>query len=152
MTNKEAFQEYFVKVVAQMKQANSKVPVQDFRVEANEHDAQLWAPDWFRYMIFGREPGKQPPPERMQSYVERNPDVVEQLKIWFQKNITEKQAAFIIGRSIGERGTRIWRGEVQGVPFIEAMERNMPDLLKDLVKSEAVKIQTSLHNAIRNGA
>jgi len=151
MTNKEAFQEYFVKVVAQMKQANSKVPVQDFRVEANEHDAQLWAPDWFRYMIFGRGPGKQPPPDKMLKWVQDNPDLLAEAKQTY-KYITEKGLAFLIGRKIGREGTDIWQGKREGVPFIEAMERNMPDLLKDLVKSEAVKIQTSLHNAIRNGA
>lgn len=150
MSNKEAFEKYFKSVVGQMYAENQKVPVDGFRNEANEYDAQLWAPDWFQYMIFGRGPGKQPPPERMLSWVERNPDVLAQARQTF-KYITEKGLAYIIGRKIGQSGTAIYRGEKKGVGFIEAMEANMPTLLEGLVRNEAIKIQTSLHKAIKNG-
>lgn len=149
MTNKEAFEQYFNGIVSDMARENPKVPVSQFRVEAKESEASLFAPTWFQYMIFGRPPGKQPPPDRMLSYVKKNPEVVSQFEAWFQKTITEKSAAYIMGRSIGLRGTRIFRGEVKGVGLLDAMEKNMPELLKSLATNEAVKIQTSLVRALK---
>lgn len=148
MSNKEAFGEYFKAVVEDMAKENAKVPVSSFRAETSEEGAQLFAPHWFRYMIYGRGPGKFPPPDRMLRWVEKNPDIFEAAKSRF-KYITEKGLAYIIGRKIANEGTDVWQGKRKGVPFLEAMENNMPDLLKALVTNEAVKIQTSLHNAIK---
>ncbi len=148
MTNAESISHYFDAIVKDMGSQNPKVPVDKFRIESTESGGKLFAPDWFKYMITGRGPGKQPPPDRMLSYVQRNPEVVAQFEEWFQKTITEKSAAYIMGRSIGERGTRIFRGEVKGVDLLGAMEKNMPDLLADLLKNEMLKIQTSLHQKI----
>ena len=148
MTNQQTFEKYFKDIVQQMSAENKKVPVDKFRSEITGSSAKLFAPSWFWYMIFGRGPGKAPPPDAMLDHVKRNPDVVEQLRVWFKKNISEKSAAYVIGNSIAERGTRIYRGEVKGVGFLEAMETNMPDLLKELLKNEAIKIQTSLHQVI----
>lgn len=147
-TNKEAFQKYFKQVVADMARANSKVPVSSFRAEANEYEAQLFAPDWFQYMIFGRGPGKQPPPDKLKGWVERNPDLLESARTRF-KYITAQGLAFIIGRKIAREGTDVWQGKRKGVPFLEAMETNMGQLLKEIAKNEAIKIQTSLHKAIK---
>jgi len=146
-SNKKAFEKYFTAIVKDMAQENSKVPVDKFRAEGSEIEGQLFAPDWFKYMIYGRGPGKQPPPDRMLSWVEKNPDVLESAKRTF-KYITEKGLAFLIGRKIGRDGTDIWTGKRKGLGFIESMENHMPDLLNDLTRNEMVKIQTSLHNAI----
>lgn len=148
MTNKEAFQTYFKNIVRDMARENEKVPVSAFHAEANEYEAQLFAPDWFRYMIYGRGPGKFPPPDKIKRWVERNPDILAKAKETF-KNITSAGLAFLIGRKISREGTDVWQGKRKGVPFIEAMEQNMPELLKALVRNEAVKIQTSLHVALK---
>lgn len=148
MSNKEAFDKYFKSVVAYMAKDNSKVPVTSFRTTATEIDAQLWAPDWFKYMIIGRGPGGFPPPDKILSWVEKNPGLLASAKAHF-KYITEKGLAFIIGRKIAREGTDIYQGKRKGVGFLEAMEANMPTLLSELVRNDAIKIQTSLHNAIK---
>lgn len=148
MTNKEAFEQYFNSIVKDMASENPKVPVSKFRVEAKESEASLFAPDWFQYMIFGRGPGKQPPPDRMLSFVQKNPEILAEAKSNF-KYITEKGLAFLIGRKIGREGTDIYQGKRKGVGLLEAMEKNMPELLKQLATNEAVKIQTALVRAIK---
>jgi len=147
-TNKEAFEKYFKAVVSDMARENSKVPVNAFRPDAKEKEAQLYAPGWFQYMIFGRGPGKQPPPDKLKGWVERNPDVLEAARTRF-KYITAQGLAYIIGRKIAREGTDVWQGKRKGVPFLEAMETNMGQLLKEIAKNEAIKIQTSLHKAIK---
>lgn len=148
MTVQESISTYFDAIVKDMASQNQKVPVDKFRIVSTENGGQLYAPDWFKYMITGRGPGKQPPPERMLAYVQKNPDVISQFEQWFQRTITEKSAAYIMGASIAKRGTRVFRGEVPGVGLLAAMEKNMPDLLADLLKAELLKVQTSLHQKI----
>ena len=148
MTNKEAFEQYFKGIVSDMARENPKVPVSQFRAEANESEASLFAPTWFQYMIFGRGPGKQPPPEAMLKSVKNNPDRVEAAKATY-KYLTEKQLAYLWGRKIGREGTDIYQGKRKGVGLLDAMENNMPDLLKSIATNEAVKIQTSLVRALK---
>lgn len=148
MTNKEAFEQYFNAIVKDMASENSKVPVSHFRTEAAESSASLFAPDWFQYMIFGRGPGKQPPPEAMLKSVQNNPDRFEAAKATY-KHLTENQLAFLWGRKIGREGTDIFQGKRKGVDLLGAMEQNMPQLLRQLSTNEAVKIQTSLVRAIK---
>lgn len=148
MTNQEAFEKYFMSIVSDMAAQNQKVPVSDFTVKATEKKAELFAPDWFQYMIFGRGPGKQPPPDKMLGWVEKNPDIYRAAKQVY-KYITEKGLAYIIGRKIAREGTDIWKGTRKGIDLLGAMEKHMPDLLRSLVTSEAIKIQTALHRAIK---
>lgn len=148
MNNKEAFEQYFKGIVSDMARENPKVPVSQFRAEANESGASLFAPTWFQYMIFGRGPGKQPPPDRMLSFVEKNPQILAEAKSTY-KYITEKGLAFLIGRKIGREGTDIYQGKRKGVGLLDAMEKNMPELLKSLATNEAVKIHTSLVRALK---
>src|SRR5688572_2399009 len=148
MTNKEAFEKYFNSIVSDIASENPKVPVSKFRTEAKESEAKLFAPDWFQYMIFGRGPGKQPPPDRMLSFIEKNPQILSEARSTY-KYITEKGLAFLIGRKIGREGTDIWTGKRKGVGLLDAMEKNMPELLKSLATNEAVKIQTSLVRALK---
>jgi hypothetical protein len=145
--SKEAIEKYFNSIVSDMASQNAKVPVSKFRSEVTQIEGKLYAPDWFQYMITGRGPGKQPPPDKMFAWVQRNPDVFRTLQTYF-KYITEKGAAYIIGRKIGREGTQIWRGEKKGVDILGPMEKYMPELLATLVKNEAVNIATSLSKAI----
>jgi hypothetical protein len=59
--------------------------------------------EWFYWKSTGRKPGKQPPPERMISYVERH-------NITFTnergKTLPVKSTGFLIGRAIGRRGVQ----------------------------------------------
>ena len=117
---KEAIEIFFKQVISDMYAQNTKVPVSAFRVEATNIDGQLYAPDWFQYMIYGRGPGKQPPPSAMLRSVQNNPDWLESARQTF-KYITEKGLAYLIGRKIGREGTDIWQGKIKGVDLLGSM-------------------------------
>lgn len=144
---KEALDKYFQDIVKDLGGQNPKVPVSAFRIETSQIEGSLYAPDWFQYMIYGRGPGKQPPPDRMLAWVQRNPSMLADARSKW-KYITEQGLAYITGRSIGEKGTRIWRGEAKGVDLLGAMERAMPDLKMSLQEAESLRIQTSLSKGI----
>ena len=144
---KEAIEIFFKEVISDMYAQNTKVPVSAFRVEATNIDGQLYAPDWFQYMIYGRGPGKQPPPQKIIDWVKRNPDILQSAKQTF-KYINEKGLAFLIGRKIGKEGTNIWQGKSKGVDLLESMEKNLPELMKSIAINEKFKIMTSLSKNI----
>jgi len=138
---KEAIETYLNNIVKDLAGQNEKVPVSKFRVEATQIEGNLHAPDWFQYMIYGRGPGKQPPPDRMLAWVQSNPQL-------FSVDISEKSMAFLIGRKIGREGTDIFQGKRKGVDLLGPMEKNMPELLKGIAETETLKIQTSLSKKI----
>jgi len=148
---KESIIDFLQSVVDDMGKQNQKVPVSAMRIEANNIEGNLFAPDWFQYMIYGRGPGKRPPFEEpndvIEKWINRNPQVLASAKLKW-KYITPKGLAYIIGKKIGEEGTRIWRGEVKGVDILGAMESNLPQLRETLVKEEKERITTSLSKAI----
>jgi len=142
---KEAIEKFLNAVRDDMASQNAKVP--EMRVEATQIEGKLFAPDWFQYMIYGRGPGKQPPPDRILAWVNRNPSLLADARNKW-KYITSSGLAYLIGRKIGQSGTRIWRGEAKGVDFLGAIERNLPELRQELIEGEKEKIQTSLSKAI----
>lgn len=89
----------------------------------------------------GRGPGKQPPPDKLIEWVEKNPSRLIDAKQVF-KNITAKGLAYIIGRKIAREGTDIFKGKKSGIDFLGAMEVGMPELLKEIARNEAINILT----------
>lgn len=151
MLAQEVISLYFDKVIQGLKDdaANTGQKIPDaFRKEVDASGGRLYAPDYFKYLIYGRGPGKQPPPQSMLEWVQKNPDVLASAKARY-KYITEKGLAFIIGRKIGREGTDIYQGKKKGVDLLGVMENNMPDLLKQLAASEVINIATSLRNAVK---
>lgn len=148
----EAIEIFFKQVIQDMAAQNAKVPVSAFRTESTNIGGQLFSPDWFQYMIYGRGPGKRPPfkdPENViEKWLGRNPSVVASFKSRF-KYINEKGIAFLIGRTIGEKGTRIWRGEAKGVDLLGAMEKHLPELTKSLAEQESIKFRETLTKQIK---
>ena len=136
-----AVRTYLENIIKDLSAENAKVPVSQMRVEANNIEGNLFAPDWIQYMIYGRGPGKQPPPDRMLSWVQKNPELLN-------SDISEKSLAFLIGRKIGREGTDIFQGKRKGLDLLGVMEKNLPKLLDDLGEEEKLKIQTSLSKAI----
>lgn len=135
-------EEYLNNVVKDMAAENPKVPVSQMRVQVTETEGSLYGPDWFQYMIYGRGPGKQPPPDRMLSWVQNNPE------LFSGSDISEKSLAFLIGRKIGREGTDIFQGKKKGVDLLGAMENNMANLLKAIGEEVKLKIQTSFSKQI----
>ena len=137
-----AVRTYLENIIKDLAAENAKVPVSQMRVEANNIEGNLFAPDWIQYMIYGRGPGKQPPPDRMLSWVQKNPELLS------GSDISEKSLAFLIGRKIGREGTDIFQGKRKGLDLLGVMEKNLPKLLEDIGEEEKLKIQTSLSKAI----
>lgn len=147
LSTQEIIKKYFEDVIADLAKQNEKVPADKFRIETTNEGGELYAPDWFKYMIYGRGPGKQPPPDAMLKAVRNNPQWLADARQTY-RNINEKSLAYLIGRKIGREGTDIYSGKRKGLDFLGAMEENTPDFLKALLQNEILKIQTSLHNAI----
>jgi len=138
---KEAIERYFNNVVRDMAAENDKVPVSKFRMEVTQIEGTLYGPDWFQYMIYGRGPGKQPPPDRIRAWVERNESL-------FGSDISVDSLTFLIGRKIGREGTDIFQGKKKGVDLLGAMEKNMPELLEGISEELTEKINTGFKKAI----
>lgn len=142
---------YLDAVVADIKaDAESKgQDIPDLRVEVQETSGQVISTDYFKYLVLGRGPGKAPPKDKMLAMVKKKPEMLAEAKRKF-KYITEEGLAYIIGQKIAKEGTRIFKGERPGIDMLGAMEKNMPDLLKDLARNESVKILTNLRSGINS--
>lgn len=151
MANTDALNEFFVRTIDGLKadaaSKGQKIPT-SFRTEVDEITANLYAPDYFKYLIYGRGPGKAPPPENILKWVQDNPDALSRARQIF-KYITEQGLAYIIGQKIAREGTDIHTGKKPGIDLLGVMEQNMPELLADLAKNEVIDIATSLRSAIK---
>lgn len=150
--NITALTEFFTRTIEGLKSdaasKSQKIPVSSFRFEVDAISANLYAADYFKYLIYGRGPGKAPPPDNMLAWVQANPDALARAKQVF-KYITEQGLAYIIGQKIAREGTDIHTGKRPGIDLLGVMEKNIPELLKELAKNEAVNIATELRSAIK---
>lgn len=151
MSNTDNLKEFFLKVIEGIaKDAEAKgqkIPLSKLRFEADELGGLLFAPHYFQYLIYGRGPGKFPPPQAMTDFVEANPDILERAKQVF-KYLTAQQLGFLIGRKISREGTDIFSGKRPGIDLLGVMDEHMPNLLEQVAKNEALKIATDLHTAL----
>jgi hypothetical protein len=130
-----------------------KIPIASLRSDVSLDGvtgatASLYAADYFKYLIYGRGPGKFPPVDNMRAWVEANPDALTRAKAVY-KYITANQLAFLVGRKISQQGTDIYTGKKKGIDLLGIMENNMPDLFKSIAQNEAIKIGTALKSAIK---
>lgn len=151
-SNTDALKDFFLKSIEGLRQdaqaKGQKFPIDKLRFEADDKSGQLFGPHYAQYLFHGRGPGKQPPPDAMTQFVEDNPDMLERAKQVF-KYITSQQLGFLIGRKIGREGTDIYSGKKPGIDLLGVMEQNMPALLQELAKNEAVKVATELASALK---
>lgn len=151
-SNSDSLKEFFVRVtdglIKDAASKSQKIPVSSIHFQADEISGKLFAADYFKYLIYGRGPGKAPPPEAMLAWVQRNPDALERARQVF-RYITEQGLAYITGQKIAKQGTDIFSGKKPGIDLLGVMEQNMPELLKDLARNEVVKIATDLRSAIK---
>lgn len=150
-SNTESLKNFFLRLteglIKEAASKNQKIPVSSLRFEVDETEGIYFAADYFKYLIYGRGPGKFPPPAKMEEWVIANPDVLSRARHVY-RSLTEKQLGFLIGRKIAREGTDIFSGKKQGIDLLGVMEANMPTLLKELAKNEAIKIVTDLKQAI----
>lgn len=150
-SNTTSLNDFFLRTIDGLKsdaaQKGQKIPVSSIRVEADETRAVLYAADHFKYLIYGRGPGKFPPPDSMLDWVKSNPDALERAQRVF-RYITEQGLAYIIGRKISREGTDIFSGKRPGIDLLGVLDANMPKLLEDLARNEVIKIATDLRSAL----
>lgn len=151
-SNTSALTHFFERVVVDLKAEASakdqKIPVDSLRFEVDETTGNFYAADYFKYILFGRGPGKAPPVDAMRAWVEKNPDKLEQAKQVY-KYITANSLAYIIGQKIARVGTDIFTGKKQPIDFLGVLEKNTPELLEVLARNEVISIATSLRSAIK---
>ncbi len=152
MENKDALSQFFEKVINGLKNdaasKNQKFPVSSLEHTESNEGGQLIGADYIKYLIFGRSPGKFPPPDKMLDFVEENPQIYASAKQQF-KYITQKGLAFLIGRKLAREGSDIYQGKKQGIDMLGVMEKNFPELLKQISKNEAIKMVTNLQSVIK---
>ncbi len=148
----EVIQKYLEDVVAGVQTdalaKGQKIP-QYFRIVVTEDGGMLFGADYFKYRVFGRGPGKFPPPDKMLEFVKKNPEVLASARQKF-KNISEKSLAFLIGRKIAKKGTDIFLGKKPGVDLLGVMDSNMPEFLHALLRNETLKMVTNLKQNVAN--
>jgi hypothetical protein len=152
MANTDSMTTFFLRTIEGLKNdaagKGQKIPLSSFRFEVDELGGKFYAAHYFKYLIYGRGPGKAPPPDNMLAWVQANPDALARAKQVF-KHITEKRLAYIIGQKIAKQGTDIYTGKKPGVDLVGVMEQSMPKLLEELAKNEVVKIVTDLKQAVK---
>lgn len=151
-TNTTALHDFFERVIEDFKKdatsKGQKIPVSSFEHKEDEERGVMFAADYLKYLVFGRGPGKFPPPEKMLKFVQDNPEILESMKrIW--QYTTERSAAYVIGRKIAREGTDIYTGKKPGIDFLGVIEKNMPELSKQLALNEAMNIVTGIRQVIK---
>lgn len=127
---------------------DQKIPVSSFRVEVTPDSGDFYTADYFKYLIYGRPPGKQPPVDQMIKFVEATPGILESMREKWPFTTTEG-AAFIIGRAIGRDGSQIWQGKKEGIDLLGVMDREKPLFLAQLTQAETAEIATTLRQTIQ---
>lgn len=113
---------------------------QMFEVEINGNRLTLYGVPYLIYLVNGRPPGKFPPVEKIREYVERN-------RISFEFNgreLTSNQVAYLIGRGIAEKGTRIYRGEIEGLPLDTLINDKLDEIMPKIADQAALNIVSTL--------
>lgn len=113
---------------------------QQFNVNITGNKIQLIGVNYIDYLVNGRPPGKFPPVDKIREYVRRNGIQME----IDGRILTEDQAAYVIGRSIALEGTKIFRGEKQGVELEKIVDNWTKKLLKDIGNNAVEKVKTEL--------
>ncbi len=154
MENKDTLSLFFDRVIegigADAQSKGQKAPIDSFRHVQDNEQGQLIGADYFKYLVYGRGPGKMPPTDNIQEWVEKNiKNTTRENKDGTFSIVPFASVAYAIAYKIGKEGTDIWQGKKKGIDFLGVMEKNMPDLLKALARNEVLNIATSLRQAIK---
>ena len=147
LTTNEIISQYLEAITDGIKQdaaaKSQKIPIRSFRSEVTPTEGKLYAAHYFRYLVHGRGPGKQPPPDKMLKFVQDNPHILREAKQRF-KYITEKGLAYLIGRKIGRLGTDIHLGKKPGIDLEGAILSPREDFLKQLAYHQALNVASQI--------
>lgn len=105
----------------------------EFEIRFEGNKVQLLGVSYLPYLIYGRPPGKFPPVDVIKAYVERN-GITMNIN---GRNLTVDQIVYVIGRSISENGSLIYRGQKEGINIDGILENSEKKLFEE-IENEAV--------------
>lgn len=87
-------------------------------VVAGDNSGSLLGSNYFHFQEFGRGPGKFPPRDSIEAWIEAK-------RITPPNEWTVRGFAFVIARKIAYQGSAIFRGEKQGLPVSQIITDNL---------------------------
>lgn len=95
-------------------------------VEADDSGVTLFTPNYVRFAVYGRGPGKKPPLDPILKWVSKKGIIF--------KGTDERGTAFAIQNSIAKKGTKNWKP-------------NAPSIIEESIKKELEKYNKALAEA-----
>ena len=96
------------------------------KVTGSGNKWRLQTPDYFIFEILGRGPGEIPP--------------LKEIRNWVISKGLPIRSAVPIAKTIGKEGTKIFKGEAQGIDFQAIFDEEMKIFLKEFGDEQAAKI------------
>jgi|SRR6478609_313095 len=118
-----------------------KIPT-DIKVVYTEDGIQI-SSKYFKFLVWGRPPGKQPPPKKMVEFVRDNPNILADARRIYKK-ITEQSLGYLIGRKIGLHGTDIWQGKKPGIDLHGVIQDSIKEVYGELQKAYGLEVISKL--------
>lgn len=113
----------------------------DMKVAAQEDEGELSGADYYYYLVNGRRPGKQPPPESILAWM--------QSKGIHGDYISDKSLAYLIGRKIGQLGTDIYLHKRPGLSLAEIIETNNKEFADNLRVTYLTEIKNTFSESLK---
>lgn len=111
------------------------VTIQGDGASVNAAGSLTGAEYWY-YLVHGRKPGKQPPIESIQGWLQKKGIV--------PVDIPQRSLAFLIARKIGKLGTDIYQGKRPGLALPAIIEARTQGFEEDLDQLLTGKIDTTI--------
>ena len=128
MTNKELILDFLTHVKTDLIEDLHSKKLSDgdlgLKTEVGSEGGQLLGADYYYFLVHGRKPGKQPPPETIMNWIDK--------KGIKSDGISLDSLAFLIGRKIGRQGTDIYLGIRPGLALEQIIKHNGEQFAGDL--------------------
>lgn len=113
-----------------------------FKIEINSdsYEVNFLAPEYWKYVEYGRNPGKQPPVSAIANWITIKRIVP---RAYNNKVPTQQGLAFVIARSIGRKGTKGWH-------FLSSTLSEFESEFKEKIETAiTTDISNSLDNSLK---
>jgi len=94
----------------------------------------LKTPDYFIFEILGRGPGGLPP--------------LEAIRDWVTSKGIEQKSIYPIAKKIADEGTRIFKGEVEGIDFQGIFDDEMKIFIREFADQQSKEIADAVVNTM----
>lgn len=111
----------------------------EMKINFGDDFGELVGNHYWYYLVHGRKPGKMPPIDSIQEWVEKKGIVPD-------GNISLRSLAFLIARKIGREGTDIYLGRRAGISMWEIIDNNNFDLREALSEQIDIEVKEALKN------